>query len=822
VASSHSDHGHDGAGTPEPEGSVVVPESAFTGLETDATRSGVAPERAFTGLQTDATHSGHSTQETELKIEGMTCASCVRRVEKALAKVPGVASASVNFATEKASIFHSAHVTHGHLASAVEGAGYGVEKPQPVAHDMGEDHSAHLGADAYGPLEEQRRNLWLAVALTVPTVAISMLWHPRPEWANMLLFVLSTPIVFWSGRRFFVVSWKALRHFATTMDTLIAMGAGAAWAYSTYALIAYSGHGGHMQSENVYYETASVIVTLILTGRYLESRSKTRMSSAIQRLVGLAPRTAIRIQEGQEAEVGLESIAVGDRLRVRPGEKLAVDGRVLEGDSYVDESMLTGEPVPVHKAVGDTVTGATINKNGSLVYEATRVGGDTALAHIVKLVERAQGSKAPVKRLADQISSVFVPIVIVVALGTFLYWWLVLHASFGVAIVPAVTVLVIACPCALGLATPAAIMVGTGRGADLGILIKDAGVLEHAGKIRTVLLDKTGTITRGEPALVDFVSLGVEPIAGEGRAVSVSKSAFTGLETDATHNLHLLGLAASAESASEHPVAEAIVRGAKERGAVVLPAEGFRALEGRGIEAVVDGKAVLIGSPRLMGDRSIVVSAEAATQVSELEGAGKTVVIMAVDGAVQAIIAVADVVGEHSAAAIGELKRLDLAAIMVTGDNGRTAEAVARQVGITEVEAEVLPGDKADVVSRHQKDGPVAMVGDGINDAPALAQAELGIAIGSGTDVAMETAGITLLGSDLRGVPLAIRLARATLTTIRWNLVWAFGYNVVMIPLAMTGRLSPMLAAAAMAFSSISVILNSLRLRGFGRKALRR
>lgn len=734
--------------------------------------------------------------QTELKIEGMTCASCVRRVEKALGKVPGVLEASVNYATEKAIIQHSGQVDAKTLTQAVEDAGYGVasKSMDHATHeeDLGEDHSAHLALDAYGPLRQQRNNLILAIALTLPTVLLSMAWHPRPEWANMLLFVLSTPVVLWSGRSFFIVTWKALKHFTATMDTLIAMGSGAAWAYSVYALIAFSGHGGHHQSEGIYFETAAAIVTLILTGRYLESRSKGRMSSAIQKLMGLAPKTAIRWENSQEVEVPLESVRVGDRLRVRPGEKIAVDGVVLEGESFVDESMLTGEPVPVHKKPGDQVTGATINKKGSLLYEATRVGGDTALAHIVKMVERAQGSKAPIQKLADRISGIFVPIVVMIALGTFLYWWLVVGVGIGAALIPAVTVLVIACPCALGLATPTAIMVGTGRGADLGILIKDAGVLEHAGSIRTVLLDKTGTLTQGRPSLTDFLAIDGE----EGT---------------------LLGMVAAAEARSEHPVAEAIVRGAQDRGVSIPQAEGFEAIEGRGIQAIVDSKAVLIGSPRLMRDWAYAIPDNAAEAIDRWEGQGKTAMLAAVDGVVVAALAVADQVSEHSAHAVAELKSLGLTPVMVTGDNRRTAEAIASQVGVTEIEAEVLPGEKAAIVQRHQIQGPVAMVGDGINDAPALAQADLGIAIGSGTDVAMETAGVTLLKSDLRGVSLAIKLARATLSTIRWNLVWAFGYNVVMIPLAMSGKLNPMFAAAAMAFSSISVILNSLRLRSFGR-----
>lgn len=720
-----------------------------------------------------------SQHETELKIEGMTCASCVRRVEKALSKVPGVVEASVNYATEKATVHHEGHVMHDALQHAVEAAGYGVHHEMPAQ----EDHADHLAVDAYGPLEKQKWNLFAALALTIPTIALSMFWHPRPEWANMLLFVLSTPVVFGTGRSFFITTFKALRHFSATMDTLIAMGSGAAWGYSTYALIAYAGHGHH-QSEHIYFETAAAIVSLILVGRYLESRSKGRMSAAIQTLVGLSPKTAKRLRGDLEEEVPIEQIRVGDHLRVRPGEKIAVDGFVVEGTSYVDESMLTGEAAPVAKKPGDEVTGATLNKSGALVMEARRVGSDTALAQIVKLVERAQGSKAPVQKLADKVSGIFVPIVILIALGTFLFYWLGRGVDIGTALLPAVTVLVIACPCALGLATPTAVMVGTGRGADLGILIKDAAVLEAAGAIRTVLLDKTGTITRGEPALTDFIVL-------------------EGEETD------LRAFAAAAESGSEHPVAQAIVK-AFER--VPAKASHFEAKEGRGVIAEIDGRSVAIGSTRLMAELGITAPAE---QLMRLEMDGKTAMTMVVDGRVAAVLAVADTVGDHSAAAITELKSLGIEPIMVTGDNRATAEAVARQVGIVEIEAEVMPGEKAAMVRKHRLHGRVAMVGDGINDAPALAEADLGIAIGAGTDVAIETAGVTLLRSDLRGVGTAIRLARATLTTIKWNLVWAFGYNVVMIPLAMAGRLSPMFAAAAMAFSSVSVVLNSLRIRRF-------
>jgi Cu+-exporting ATPase len=746
-------------------------------------------------------------RQTELQIEGMTCASCVRRVEKALSKVPGVSEASVNYATERATVVHEAGLDHEALQKAVADAGYAA-KPrfeQPTHHPAPyaetregghvgmshDEHAEHMAVESDERLGKMRSNLWMAAALTVPTVLLSMLWHPRPEWVNGLLLGLTTPVIFWNGRQFFVSAYQGAKHFTATMDSLIALGAGAAWAYSLYALIAFSGHA-HMQSEHLYFETGAVIVTLILVGKYLEARSKSRMSGAIQKLMGLAPKTAVVVlPDGREEEHPVEHVSVGTVLRVRPGEKLAVDGIVTEGESFVDESMLTGEPLPVKKTVGDPVTGATLNTTGALLYRATKVGSDTALSQIVRLVERAQGSKAPVQKLADRVSAVFVPIVILIAIGTFALW-MARGAGFAEALIPAVAVLVIACPCALGLATPTAIMVGTGRGAELGILIKDGTVLEKAGAIRSVLLDKTGTITNGKPELTDVETFG-----------SLSRD-------------EALSLAGSAELRSEHPIARAIVEGAKR---LVEPhnPESFQAQGGRGVQAVVDGKAVVVGSLRIMDEWTVAVPEAAKARLAELESQSKTAVLLAVDGSFEAILAVADTIGEHSEEAVSELRRMGVEPVMVTGDNRLTAENIARSVGIQEVEAQVLPGEKAEVVKRHQAKGAAALVGDGINDAPALAHANLGIAMGSGTDVALETAGVTLLRHDLRGVPQAIRLSKATLNTIRWNLFWAFGYNVVMIPLAAMGKLSPMLAAAAMAFSSVSVILNSLRLRDFGK-----
>ena len=710
-----------------------------------------------------------ASHEFDFPVEGMTCASCVARVERALKKVEGVESVSVNFATERATVSGSHAVTHESLSAAVEKAGYTARFEEGHVHD--EETDRGLG------------NLIAALALTIPAFLLSMFWHPRPEWANWVLFALATPVIFWNGRGFFVSAWKSLRHGAANMDTLVALGSLAAWAYSTFALLTVRGHDAHHQSNQMYFETGAVIVALILVGKHLETRSKQSMGGAIRSLMNLAPAQAVVVHEGgHEESIPHSAIQSGMVLRARPGEKIAVDGTVLEGASFVDESMLTGESVPIEKKPGDLVTGATLNTSGALLYRAERVGKDTVLAKIIQMVEHAQGSKAPIQRLADKVSSIFVPIVIVIALATFGIWML-RGATFAEAILPAVAVLVIACPCALGLATPTAIMAGTGRGAQLGILIKDGSILESAGSIKTVLLDKTGTITQGRPAFADAIAV-------------------------ANHSVDdLLTLAASVEKFSEHPIAKAVVAEAEKRSLDLHDAGSFQAEVGRGVSASINGQLVRVSSPHGISNLP--------KEVAEWESIGRTVMVVALDDLTLGIIAVADQIGEHSQEAVAELQSLGIEPVMITGDNERTARHIAAQAGITHVFAEVLPSGKADAVRSRQAGERVAMVGDGINDAPALAQADLGIAIGGGTDVAMETAGITLLRADLRGVPQAIRLAKNTLSTIRWNLVWAFGYNVVMIPLAAVGLLNPMWAAGAMAFSSISVILNSLRLRRF-------
>lgn len=713
----------------------------------------------------------------ELAIHGMVCASCVSRVEAALKRVPGVESANVNLATERATIaFDPSRASLEQMLEAVDIAGFEAEevadqrKPQRFPQkDVG--------------LAALQRRMLVSIVLSIPILAVSMFWmHGRPAWVDLGLLALATPVQFWGGWPFYAGAWRVLRHGSADMNVLIVLGTSVAYFYSTAATLWLGGH--------VYYETAATIVTLVLVGRYLEGRARGRASEAIQRLLQLAPSTARVRRNGEEVEVPTAEVVVGDLVVVRPGDRIATDGEVVEGYSTVDESLLTGESLPVEKQPGDTVIGGAINRTGAFVFRATRVGSDTTLAQIVQLVERAQGSKAPVQRLADRVAAVFVPIVLLIAVGTFLVWYLLLGVPFVEAIMPSIAVLVIACPCAMGLATPTAIMVGTGRGAELGILIKDGVALERAGALTTVLLDKTGTLTLGEPRVTDVVPL-------------------NGAQEEA-----VLAFAAAAEAGSEHPIGEAIVRAAREKSLVLPPAEQFQSLPGLGIAAVIAGQPGLIGNQSLLRERGIPLDGHVESTLKRLEGEGKSALLVAADGQARGVIAVADLVAPHSREAVEMLKAMRLEPVMVTGDNRQTAEAIAREVGIEAVEAQVLPADKAALVEKYQRLGRVvAMVGDGINDAPALAQADLGIAIGSGTDIAMEAADITLLRADLRGVPQAIALARATLRTIRQNLFWAFIYNIVGIPLAAMGRLDPMFAAGAMAFSSVLVVTNSLRLR---------
>ena len=706
-----------------------------------------------------------------LDLTGMHCASCVGRIERFLKKVPGVEDAAVNLATNRATVsFDPALASPEALVAAVEKAGYGAAPAavKPVQDAVRVD-SALL-------------NLLGAAALTLPVLIVSMANMMLPHGILWLFAGLTAAVVFGFGRQFYVGAWNALSHGgAATMDTLVALGASAAFFSSLGQLIG----ARHPQ---VYFETAATIVTLILMGRRLEARAKRRASNTIQSLLSLAPTTTRQVLEsGEERDVPIALLKSGSVLRVRPGEKVAVDGVVTGGASSVDESLLTGESLPVEKGVGDGVIGGTVNGSGTLLYRATALGADSVLARMVRLVEDAQGSKAPIQRLADQVSAVFVPVVLGVSLVTFLVWLLGLHVGVAGALNPAVAVLVIACPCALGLATPTAIIVGTGRGAALGILIKNADALERAHKVRQVLFDKTGTVTLGKPVLTDVVLHNGLDRAG------------------------LLRLAAAAERGSEHPLASAIVAGAEAGGPT---AEAFTNVPGLGVRAEVGGVPVLVGTAALLEQGGIALSSGAAGDMSRLETEGKTSVLVAVGRDEAGILAVADTVRPGAKEAVARLQQMGLTVALLTGDNARVASAVAAQIGIADVEAGVRPDGKAAAVKRRQAMGvSVAMVGDGVNDAPALAQADLGIAMGRGSDVALEAADITLLRSDLDGVADAILLSRRTMKTIKQNLFWAFLFNAVGIPLAAFGLLNPMLAALAMAFSSVAVVTNSLRLR---------
>ena len=746
------------------------------------------------------------TKKSIFPVSGMTCASCVARVEDALRNVPGVVSANVNLASEKATVEYTDEADVAQMRRAVADTGYG----------LGEE-ATEIDAIAFASQREVlnlRNKFIFSFVIALVVMSLSMATALEFPFKPYLLWVLATPVQFWAGLRFYKGAWGALKHRTADMNTLIAVGTSAAYLFSVavvlfpqYFMEAGIGHG-------LYFDTSSMIIALILMGRFLEARAKGQTSEAIKKLIGLRPKKATVIRDGQETEIAIEDVQVGDLVMVRPGEKVPVDGILREGYSSIDESMITGESMPVEKKVGDTVIGATINKTGSFRFEATRVGKDTMLAQIIRLVDEAQGSKAPIQRLADVIASYFVPIVISIAVLTFIIWlFLGPQPTLTYALLNFVAVLIIACPCALGLATPTAIIVGTGKGAENGVLIRSGEALERAQKINIVLLDKTGTLTLGEPQVIDILAF--TPYSGD----------------------EVLKLSASAEHGSEHPLAQAVVKAAAEKGLELRRVSAFNALPGLGVEVKVDDQSVLLGNISLMQERGISFNG-AENEAEKLWNQGKTVLFLAQGKQLAGLLALSDTLKPGAMKAVNALKKLGLDVVMITGDNRRAAESIASQAGIDKVIPQVLPENKAAEVKRLQEKGlVVAMVGDGINDAPALAQADVGIAIGTGTDVAMETGDITLIRGDLGGIVTAIALSKRTMMTIRQNLFWAFAYNVILIPVAAGvlypflregnvpaalqfifghyGFLNPMLAALAMAASSVTVVSNSLRLRTF-------
>ena len=728
-------------------------------------------------------------KQAQFQITGMTCAACANRIEKGLSRLPGVASANVNLAMETARVEYSpATVTVEDMIRKVEQLGY-----QAFPKEQREDAKDRRQRE----IKRQTRRFVISAVLSFPLLwamaghfsFTSFIWVPSWFMNPWVQLALATPVQFVIGGPFYVGAWKALRNRSANMDVLVALGTSAAYLYSLFLTLEWASADMRHHAPALYYETSAILITLIVLGKLFEALAKGRTSEAIKTLMGLRAKTALVIRDGEEIRIPADEVAAGDIVLVRPGEKIPVDGEVVEGSSSVDESMLTGESIPVEKRAGDPVIGATVNKHGMLKVRATKVGKDTALAQIIRVVEEAQGSKAPIQRVADAISGVFVPIVVGIALLTFLIWFFWADAgNFAGALRKAIAVLVIACPCALGLATPTSIMAGSGRAAELGILFKGGEHLELTHRIDTVVLDKTGTVTKGKPELTDIIA--VMP--------------------DETEFLRLIG---AAEKPSEHPLAEAITAGIAARGIELPAAEVFEAIPGHGIRAVVEGKEVLAGNRRLL-ERYGVPADQAEAAMAQLEEAGKTAMLVAVERRYAGLVAAADTIKETSREAVARLQAMGIEVVMITGDNERTARAIARQAGIGKVLAEVLPEGKAEEVKKLQARGrKVAMVGDGINDAPALATADIGMAIGTGTDVAMEAADVTLMRGDLNGIADAIRMSRRTMVNIRQNLFWALAYNSLGIPVAAAGFLAPWVAGAAMALSSVSVVLNALRLQ---------
>ncbi|EOP21921.1 MULTISPECIES: heavy metal translocating P-type ATPase [Bacillus] len=732
---------------------------------------------------------GIVSDKAEFTVSGMTCAACANRVEKRLNKLDGVNKATVNFALESATVdFNPDEVSVNEMKSTITKLGYKLE----VKSDEQDGSTDHRLQE----IERQKKKFIISFILSFPLLwamvshfsFTSFIYLPDMLMNPWVQLALATPVQFIIGGQFYIGAYKALRNKSANMDVLVALGTSAAYFYSVYLSIQSIGSSEHMT--DLYFETSAVLITLIILGKLFEAKAKGRSSEAIKKLMGLQAKTATVVRDGTEMKILIEEVVAGDIVYVKPGEKIPVDGEIVEGKSAIDESMLTGESIPVDKTIGDVVIGSTINKNGFLKVKATKVGRDTALAQIIKVVEEAQGSKAPIQRVADQISGIFVPVVVVIAIITFAVWMIfVTPGDFGGALEKMIAVLVIACPCALGLATPTSIMAGSGRSAEYGILFKGGEHLEATHRLDTVILDKTGTVTNGKPVLTDIIV------------------------ADGFHEEEILRLVGAAEKNSEHPLAEAIVEGIKEKKIDIPSSETFEAIPGFGIESIVEGKQLLIGTRRLMTKFNIDIE-EVSKSMEELEREGKTAMLIAIDKEYAGIVAVADTVKDTSKAAIARLKKMGLDVVMITGDNTQTAQAIAGQVGIDHVIAEVLPEGKAEEVKKLQAQGKkVAMVGDGINDAPALATADIGMAIGTGTDVAMEAADITLIRGDLNSIADAIFMSKMTIRNIKQNLFWALAYNGLGIPIAALGFLAPWVAGAAMAFSSVSVVLNALRLQ---------